>query len=153
MLFPADLAKLGKNRLENCLATKVFSAKAINRDTFRNQMPRIIQASNHVQVELLGKNIFLLEFKSMNDQRKALFERPWNLFKDLVIFKEPTGLKKPLETSFDELTVWVQLHNLSLAFMHPDILRIIGEQIGVVVEVDTDEGNTCVEIFSDSYYS
>lgn len=77
-----------------------------------------------------------------------MFEGPWNFFKDLVIFKEPTGLQKPSETSFDELTVWVQLHNLPLAFMHPDIFRNIGEQIGVVVEVDTDEGNKCMEKFA-----
>lgn len=50
-------------------------------------MPKIIQVSKCVEVELDGENIFLFDFKSVIDRKRALCEGPWNFFKELVIFK------------------------------------------------------------------
>lgn len=39
--------------------------------------------------------------------------------------------------------MWVQLHNLPLAFMHSSIIRKLGEQLGVVLEVDAGDRGIC----------
>lgn len=60
LIIQADLALCGKYRLESCLVSKIFSAKAINRETFRVQMPKILQTKKPVHIEVIGENIFLL---------------------------------------------------------------------------------------------
>lgn len=141
--LPTELANLGQTRLSSSLVSKLFSSKAVNRKTFRKHMPKILQASKHIEIEVVGDNIFLSDFNLVADKRRVLAQGPWNFFKNLVLFKEPEGLEKPSEISFEEFQVWVRLHNLSLAFMHPDILRNVGGQLGQVIEVDTDDGGQC----------
>lgn len=75
-------------------------------------------------------------------------EGPWNFFKDLVIFKEPSGFLKPTEITFDVYEVWIQLHNLPLAFLHHDIIHDLGGRLGRVCEVDTNDSGHCVGKFS-----
>lgn len=42
LVIPATLETFGKQSLETCLVGKVFSAKAVNRETFWVHMPRIL---------------------------------------------------------------------------------------------------------------
>lgn len=85
LIIPTKLSDLGKQRLESCIVGKVLSKKAINREKFRIQMPRIIQAKKSVSIEAIGENLFILDFSSNTDRRNALLGGPWNFFKDLVI--------------------------------------------------------------------
>lgn len=54
---------------------------------------------------------------------------------------------RPTE-AFDEYAVWVQLHNLPMAFKHPKIIKSIGGRLGRVCEVDTDDSGQCVGKFA-----
>lgn len=111
-------------------------------------MPKIHQASKCIEVEMVGENIIIFYFKSITDRKRALCEGPWNFFKDVVIFKEPLGSLKPSEIVFEDVSIWVQFHNLPLAFMHPEVLRNIGGNIGTVIEVDTDDVGRCLVRFA-----
>ncbi|XP_073054833.1 uncharacterized protein [Primulina eburnea] len=142
IIIPEELATIGKNRLDSCLVCKIFSSKAVNRETFRVQMPRILQAKKPIQIEVIGENIFLFHFASLVDRRHSLFDGPWSFFKDMAIFQVPSGLQKTVDLVFDEISVWVQCHNVPLAFMQSTILRNLGSKLGKVMEVDEgDEGN------------
>lgn len=48
VVLTSDLDCLGRERLESCLVGKVFSSKAVNRETFRTNMPRILQGKKAV---------------------------------------------------------------------------------------------------------
>lgn len=82
---------------------KVLSQKAINRETFRMQMSRILQAKKSVSIEAIEENLFLLDFSSSIDRRNVLYGGPWNFFKDHVIFKEPDGLENLAFMSFSHI--------------------------------------------------
>ncbi|XP_073067166.1 uncharacterized protein [Primulina eburnea] len=148
VVLSSDLASRGLQRLESCLIGKVFTAKAVNRETFRTQMPRIIQAKKGINIEMVGDNLFSLDFNSKVDKKRALLDGPWNFFKDLVIFVEPQGLQNPADMVFEEVPLWVQLHNLPFAFMQADILRIVGEKIGKVIDVEAENSGLCVGKFA-----
>lgn len=124
--------KIGDERAVSCLVAKVFSHNLVNRDTFRSQMPRILQSHRLVEIERVGDNIFLLEFTSEHDRRRALKDGPWNFFKDLVLFKEIKGLQQPRAIEFTDLSIWVQCKNLPLAFMNKSTLEKNGTRIGLV---------------------
>lgn len=76
VLITEELTDLGQKRLESCLVAKVFSAKTVNRETFKTHMPRILQSRKDVKVEVVGENLFLLHFDSFIDRRQALDEGP-----------------------------------------------------------------------------
>lgn len=143
VLISVDLTSLGQKRLESCLVAKVFSAKTVNRETFRIQMPRILQSKKALKVGVVGDNIFLLQFESLIDRRYAFDEGPWTFFKDLVIFKAPKGTQQAASIVFDELPIWVQCHNLPLAYMHSSILKNVGARLGKVIEVEAGEDGSC----------
>lgn len=144
VVLSSDLSQIGHERVANCLIGKVFSSKIINRDTFRSQMPRILQARKKIVIECAGENLFVLDFKCKNDRQRAPLDGPWNFFKNLVLFKELKGFQNRTEVLFEEFYVWVQCHNLPVAFMHPSILRNIGDQIGRVDDIDVGEDGHCL---------
>ncbi|XP_073122061.1 uncharacterized protein At4g02000-like [Henckelia pumila] len=98
-------------------------------------MTKILQAEGNVGIEDTGDNTFVFEFQSSRYRSRALKESPWNFFRNLLIFKEPIGLKSLRLMDFEETTIWVQFHNIPLAFMHEDILLKLGRQIGMVVDL------------------
>lgn len=110
-------ARIGEERLSRCLVVKILSPKAINRDAFRQQMPRILRAERHMNIEDTGDNTFVFELYSLRDRNRSLNERPWNVSRNLLIFKEPTGLNNPQSMLFEKIDIWVQLHIIPLAFL------------------------------------
>lgn len=109
---------------------KVLSPKAINREAYRQQMPHILQADRRMDIEARGDNTFVFEFHSLRDWNRALKEGPWKFSQNLLIFKEPTSWNSPRSMLFEEINIWVQLHNIPLDFMHEELLSKLGRQIG-----------------------
>lgn len=64
-------------------------------------------------------------------------------FKDLVIVKAPNGFQQAAKMVFDELPIWVQCHNLPLAYMHATILKNVGGRLGKVLEIEASEDGSC----------
>ncbi|XP_075483839.1 uncharacterized protein At4g02000-like [Primulina tabacum] len=148
VIISADLTSQGLQRLDSCLVGKVLSSKAVNRDTFRTHMPRILQAKKPVNIEVVGENTFLLDFHSVIDRRHVLMDGPWTFFKDLVVFKAPQGLQKPADLVFDEMPIWVQCYNIPIVFMQSTILRNIGSKIGQVLDIEAGDDGNCIGRFA-----
>lgn len=134
--------------LKGCLVGKIFSAKATNRETLIIQLPKILQARSSINIEIVGDNIFIADFSSLVDRKRVLHDGPWHFFNSLMVFQEPQDLQNPYEMVFDDFTVWVQLHNLPLIFMHYSVLSEIGEQIGKVHEIDMGADGSCMGKFA-----
>ncbi|XP_075489324.1 uncharacterized protein LOC142528125 [Primulina tabacum] len=140
--------RIEEERLSRCLVAKVLLSKAINRDAFRQQLPRILQAERRMNIEATGDNTFVFEFYSIRDRNRALNEGPWNFSRNLLICKEPTGLNNPRSMLFEEINIWVQLHNIPLAFLQKDLLMKLGRQIGQIVELDRGENGAFLGRFA-----
>lgn len=140
-------AQLGAARIANILVAKVLSPKAINREAFRQQMPRILQANRRINIEARGDNTIVCEFTSAQDQKRALEDGPWNFFRSLVIFRKTSGWEIPTTMPFDDFTIWVQCHNLPLALMQKELLYKVGRQIGEVVELDNGDNGALLGRF------
>lgn len=83
--------------------------------------------------------------KAEADRCQCLMDGPWTFFKDMVVFQISTGFQKPIDMVFDEMPIWVQCHNVSLAFMHALIMRKIGSNIGRVLKyIQEKMGNVLV---------
>lgn len=65
-----------------------------------------------------------------------------------MILKQTKAMQTPMEVEFEDITLWVQCHNVPLECMEPTIIRRIGEQVGKVEELDVGEGGLCVGKFA-----
>ncbi|KAK6123768.1 hypothetical protein DH2020_042488 [Rehmannia glutinosa] len=131
-----ELRQKGEERITKCLVAKILSSKLINRDTFRQHLPRILQAVKKIDIEVVGENLFILEFTNPVDRRRALRGGPWHFFNNLIIFQELKGTQSPETLDFSTWEVWTQCHNLPVAYMQEEILQRIGNKIGKVIEID-----------------
>lgn len=61
---------------------------------------------------------------------------------------EPTSIGDINEQSFTHASFLVQIHNVPIMFMHKGAVQNLGEKIGEVKEVETDEDGECIEIFA-----
>ncbi|XP_073041941.1 uncharacterized protein [Primulina eburnea] len=137
IILEEEDVRSSQTHLANCLAAKVISSKAINKETFRQQIGRILQALQTIKTMPLGDNLFILEFSSIMDRRRALGNGPWNFFRDLVIFKEIYGKETPQTMIFKEISIWVQCHNMPPALMHRNFIEKLGSQNGSIEELDS----------------
>ncbi|KAL5571078.1 hypothetical protein UlMin_020675 [Ulmus minor] len=126
-----------------CLGCKVISSKAINRELFRAQIPKILQLNHMVEIELIGPNIFVLEFQSMADRRRILTGGPWDLFKNLLVFTEIDKGTNVTDLKFESIQMWIQIHNIPLACFNKGCAKLFGKQVGLVVEVDENVSGGC----------
>ncbi|XP_075515387.1 uncharacterized protein LOC142550031 [Primulina tabacum] len=85
-LEEADV-RIGEERLSRCLVAKVFASKTINREAFRQQMPRTLQTERHMIIEATGDNTFVFKFYSQRDRNRVLNCGPWN-------FSKPPGVSR-----------------------------------------------------------
>ncbi|KAL5549111.1 hypothetical protein UlMin_004342 [Ulmus minor] len=143
ILLDGDISDVGRRKLIASLVYKVFSTKVIPRDLFRTQALRILKLIGSVTVELIGNNLFILEFSSQMDQNRVLNNGPWNLFKNLIMFAEVDETTKITELSFTMLEVWIQVHNIPLACMNQSCAERIGNLIGTFTEVATRLKREC----------
>lgn len=65
--------------------------------------------------------------------------RPWLFDVALYSLKLFEGCTPPSKMPFDKEAFWVQMHNLSLAYMNDEIGHQIGDTIGKVLHCDVDE--------------
>ncbi|KAL5578306.1 hypothetical protein UlMin_020005 [Ulmus minor] len=138
-----DLCSLGEQKLNSCLACKVYSSKALPRDLFRNQIPKILQLVGTISVELIGSNLFILEFSSMRDRKRVLTNGPWNFFKNLVIFTEINADSKISSLNFDFLELWIQINNIPLSCMNRECDEVIGNSLGKLTEDAMGNSGEC----------
>lgn len=137
-----------QNRVSLSLVGKVFSSKAVNRETLKTQLPRILQTTRNIEVEVTGDNRFIAVFATESDRRRAMYDGPWHFFQNLMVFKAAKGLQNPFDVEFEEFSVRAQLYNLPIACMDSDMVRRLGAQLGRVDEVDVSEGGFCLGKFA-----
>lgn len=138
----------GEDRAAKLIMGKIFAERQVNRENLKAQLPRILRIRGSFEVEIVGHNLFTLSLDLESDRSRVLTEGPWHFFQDLMLFKKVSSMQTATNIEFDEITMWVQCHNVPLVCMDPLIIRRVGEKIGQVLEVDTDGGDSCVGRFA-----
>ena len=96
-----------------------------------------------MEIELIGLNVFVLEFQSMVDKRRIIIGRPWDLFKNLLLFTEIDKGTNATNMKFESLPMWIQIHNVPLACFNNGCAELFGKQVGLVLEVDENAKGGC----------
>ena len=91
----------------------------------------------------MHENKLVFEFENEVDLERVLESEPWTYDKHLVLFQRIDDTTTISSLSFSECSFWVQVHNLPIKSMTPELGMSIGSFIGKVVRVaDSDENGT-----------
>ncbi|KAI7997134.1 hypothetical protein LOK49_LG10G00465 [Camellia lanceoleosa] len=119
-----------------CLVGKILAQKILNKPAVANILLATWKSRTGVVVTPWKENIFLFQFKDLEDRSRVLQETPWSVMGHLLVLM-PLSLGKAIdELDFRWTPFWVQVHGLPLAEMTRAHEEVIGSRIGRLVEVE-----------------
>ena len=127
-----------------CLVGKIMHQRGVNLEGLRSAMLQIWRTNKEVRIESLGSNIFMFKFAVEADKKRVMGGGPWHFDRALIVLTEPKGIGDIANQSFTHTPFWVHLCNMPITWMHRDMVQELGEYIGSVEEIDTDEEGNCI---------
>jgi hypothetical protein len=118
---------------------KLFADQIIGKETIKSTMVKGWRPSGMTSFKVLGENIFLVEFEHLWDKSWFLEGRPWVFEGSMFAVMDFSGTGPPAEMNFEKVSFWVRMFNLPLAFMSETMGFNLGNSVGVVEEVESDE--------------
>ena len=77
-------------------------------------------------------NHLLFTFELESDLEKVLLGEPWSFDRHLVVLQKYDGTSPMEQVDFSKSSFWIQIHNLPLTCLSPDVAMEIGESLGDV---------------------
>ncbi|KAL5787800.1 hypothetical protein ACOSP7_004749 [Xanthoceras sorbifolium] len=120
--FRETIQERGRLSMSMSLFGRIITNKEINREAFRYAIPRLWRIKSEFEVESIRSNTFVFHFKCAWDRKRVLEGGHWNFDKNLINLCEARGIGKVANCDFLNMALWVQLHNLPLAYMNKKLL-------------------------------
>ncbi|KAL0005022.1 hypothetical protein SO802_012583 [Lithocarpus litseifolius] len=93
-------------------------------------------------------DFFLIKFEVQENVDKVLKGGRWFIGQQFLTIRLWELEFKVATASFSSVGVWIRLPDLLIEFYDPEVLRIIGEAVGLVLRVDTHTANGAWGIFA-----
>lgn len=100
-----------------------------------------------VRMSLLGENLFFFEFQDRAMADRVLAEGPWAIDGFCLNLKPWKPDQRLEEIDLESMSVWVQIHGLTLDQMVENNARLLGQQIGRVIDTGKNEKDGIVRGF------
>ena len=99
-----------------------------------------------VKIESMGDNIFLFKFATEEEKKRVFMGGggAWHFHRSLLVLYELEGIGDIKDQSFTHISFWVQVHNIPIMYMNMDAIQKLGEKIGTVQEIKTNETGECI---------
>ena len=120
------------------LVGKVMTVRPYNFEAFKRTMNQIWAISKHALFRSIENGLFVIQFATLRDKTKVLEGRPWTFDQHLIAMDEIEGALQPSEIALDWSPLWVRLYNLQMDSRTEKHVCIIGNNIGSVMEIDSD---------------
>ena len=130
-----DISEAGKN----CLLGKMLMRKPVNMEAMRSVFIKIWKVSAGLSIREIDDRIFIFRFGNGLEKEREIQKQPWSFNKSLLVLRDFDGMSKPEDINMDWCPFWVQVHGLPLGLMNERIGLVLGESIGDVEEVETNE--------------
>lgn len=141
--FKSSMKRKGEKIVAGCLVGKVLLNREVPVERIKSTLQTVWKTMREVKIEELGENIFLFKFGAEVDKRKILSGGPWHFENGLIILKEPVGIGEITKQDFTHVSFWVQIHNVPIMCRDTKTIQELGEAIGRVEEVGTDDNGDC----------
>ncbi|KAH9685370.1 CCHC-type domain-containing protein [Citrus sinensis] len=138
----------GEKIAANCLIGKIMLTRGVNREGLKTAMQLAWRTVREVKVESMGDNVFLFKFANEVERRRILKGGPWHFDRALLVLAEPSGIGDIKKQSFTHTSFWVQIHNIPIMCMVRETIKMLGERIGIVEDIEADEAGECLGQFA-----
>ena len=102
---------------EFSLVARFLTSRALSIDAVARTFTPIWKTRNGFQIRNLGDHKLLFVFDNESDAKRVLQNEPWSFDKHLIVFQRFNKDKVLEDYSLNEAALWVQVHNISLAYM------------------------------------
>ncbi|KAL5803418.1 hypothetical protein ACOSQ4_031723 [Xanthoceras sorbifolium] len=133
-----DVQADGIRSVEHCLVGKIFSRKKVNREAFCGTIEQIWGTVGRVEIEMVGDNVFVFHFQSLEDKAMVWSRAPWHFDKNLIVLEKPVGPGAISQLKFKFSEFWIHIYNIPLACMNCKVARLIAEEVGTIVDFPID---------------
>ncbi|KAL5804737.1 hypothetical protein ACOSQ3_031537 [Xanthoceras sorbifolium] len=133
-----DVQADGIRSVEHCLVGKILSRRKVNREAFRGTIDQIWGTVGRLEIEMVGDNVFVFHFQSLEDKAMVWSRGPWHFDKNLIVLEKPVGPGAISELKFKYSEFWIHIYNIPLACMNCKVARLIAEEVGTIVDFPID---------------
>ncbi|KAL6225033.1 hypothetical protein ACLB2K_003885 [Fragaria x ananassa] len=117
------------------LVGKLNTVRAVNFDSFRNVVRSMWGLSALVEVQARGDR-FLFTFTNEKDVARVKKGGPWSYRRAMILLNDYDGFSHLMVVPLDFVWIWVDIQDLLAALTTSATARLVGETIGLVLQVD-----------------
>lgn len=121
------------------LVGKLNADRIIRKDAIKSTLVRGWKPTRIIAFKVLRDNLFLVEFEHVWDKSRVLEGRPWVFEGNMFSIEDFIGAIAPAKMDFEKAVFWVRMFNVPLACMSETMEVQIGNLVGIVEEVQTEE--------------
>ncbi|KAL5823861.1 hypothetical protein ACOSQ4_021761 [Xanthoceras sorbifolium] len=110
----------------------------VNQEAFRGTIEQIWGTVGRVEIEMIGDNVFVFHFQSLEDKAMVWSRGPWHFDKNLIVLEKPVGPGAISQLQFKFSEFWIHIYNIPLACMNCKVARLIAEEVGTIVDFPID---------------
>lgn len=145
-LVAADPAHAAKPTNDQSLSLigKVITDRELSMNFIRANVTRLLRPVRQIQIRGIAENMFVMKFEHPLDMKNALKGCPWVLDKHALILEPVDPAKNLADHKLTWLPLVTRVHQLSLANRSEQVARLIGDRLGMFVELPK---------LSESFYS
>ncbi|KAL5836692.1 hypothetical protein ACOSQ3_013861 [Xanthoceras sorbifolium] len=133
-----DVQADGIRSIEHCLVGKILSRRKVNREAFRGTIEQIWGTVGRIEIEMVGDNVFVFHFQSLEDKAMVWSRGLWHFDKNLIVLEKPVGPGEISQLRFQFSELWIHIYNIPLACMNCKVARLIAEEVGTIVKFPMD---------------
>ncbi|KAL5745637.1 hypothetical protein ACOSP7_026783 [Xanthoceras sorbifolium] len=133
-----DVQADGIKSVEHYLVGKILSRRKVNREAFRGTIEQIWGTVDRIEIEMVGNNVFVFHFQSLEDKAMVWSRGPWHFDKNLIVLEKPVGPGAISQLRFQFSEFWIHIYTIPLACMNYKVARLIAEEVGTIVDFPMD---------------
>lgn len=127
------------------LVARLASKKILFKPVVHEAIRSTWNFASNMKIKDAGPNTFLIHFESPSHKERVLLQAPWNVKGFLLILREWSPAVSISAMDFSRSAFWVQIHGFPMKWLSSRNAKLIGDNLGVVLEVDSsvDQPNDC----------
>lgn len=92
----------------------------------------------------MGDDIFIFKFASKKEKKMVFMGVNGTLIEPY----RPIGIRDVKKKSFTHTSFWVHIHNITIMLIDRNPIQKLGENVGNVEKIETDEASECIGQFA-----
>ena len=100
------------------------------------RLKSIWSATKGFTVVDLVQDYYLVQFSNERDVEYALMEGPWTVMGQYLIVQQWSPSFDVASNKIEKIVAWIRLVEMNILFYHKNIIRRLGEIVGLVVKID-----------------